>query len=185
MHIHIKICSRNILEVYEYDIMKLEYKDMIRLPSNNLRMIRIDKSNLSLCKNGAFGIKSMQGFLDKYPQLALGYAFNLDCNETMVGYLWVLFKGSSDNRFRVRDAQAMLSAVNVYPEYRGNGYVGQMINQVFDALNSSGYALNELRLGCRSNDKSALRGYQKVGFLTQYKKRYVRFLKLNILYPRV
>lgn len=94
-----------------------------------------------------------------------------------------MYKGGNDIEYKIRNIDAYIFDVYVNKAHRGSGYAGQMIRCVMDYLHSKG--IDTAYLAVALSNKSAIRAYEKVGFTTEYDRKFARVLKVNIPYHKL
>lgn len=91
-----------------------------------------------------------------------------------------MYKGGNDLEYKIRNVDAYIFDVYVNETFRGAGFAGEMIRCEMEHLHHNG--LETACLAVALSNKSAIRAYEKVGFVTAYDKKFARVLKINIPY---
>ena len=76
----------------------------------------------------------------------------------------MMYKGADDLEYRIRNIDAYIFDVYVNNQYRGKGYAGEMIRQLMEYLHGKG--INIAHLAVAKSNRSAIRAYEKTGFMT-------------------
>lgn len=97
-----------------------------------------------------------------------------------VGTIWVMYKGSDDLEYGIRNIDAYIFDVFVNEKHRGNGYAGEMIRQLMEYLHKKG--IESAHLEVAVSNTSAISAYKKTGFTTVKNCFFARIMKINIPY---
>ena len=106
-----------------------------------------------------------------------------DSDKNVVGTLSVMYKNGKDIEYRIRNADAFIYNVLTVPKYRGKGYAGEMLRLLSDYLHRK--SIDKAYLAVSTNNISAIRAYEKVGFQTEYDLSFIRILRVNIPYRQL
>lgn len=96
---------------------------------------------------------------------------------------FLFFKGAPlINRtvYRIRNVEALISCACVFKEYRGKSIANRMLGKVVELLWDEGGT--EMALGVRTDNKTAIRAYEKASFKVTDEKTYLRILRKNFPY---
>lgn len=179
----ITILGKKILHSYHHYIMSIKLKDFCPLRETGFLFREITTNDIDLLKRGDFAIQNMLPYLGKEKKYSTGLLCIDETTMQPVGYIWVVRRGGKEMVYKVRYAEALLSCVCVFKEYRGNNIANTLIGGIVDLLRREN--IEEVTLGVRTDNKSAIRAYQKAGFKIIDEKRYLRFLRMNFPYHSV
>ena len=180
----IKIFGKNIAQVYSHHIMEIEYGTVCEkvqsISPNSLRKIDPNKIEDELKPVGTtVTIPNLKRLMSSNIDLVEGFVFG-ETGGCSVGTIWVMYKGGNDLEYRIRNIDAYIFDVYVNEKYRGKGFAGEMICQLMDYLHEKG--IDSAQLAVSMTNKSAIRAYEKTGFVSMADKRFARVLKINIPY---
>ena len=94
-----------------------------------------------------------------------------------------MYRGGDHFQYRVRNIDALIYQIEVYPEFRGHGACGHMMRQTFKYLETRN--INDAYWSVRKNNKSAIKAYDKLDAKQVDRRRFLRVLKVNIPYCRI
>ncbi len=177
----IKILGKNILQIYQHHVMKLNYVDVAINERPNLSLRPIDQSTIEeeLQPIGTtVTITNLTHLLLKNGSLCEGFIFS-DIGRP-VGTIWVMYQGANDIEYRIRHIDAYIFDVYVNENYRGNGYAGEMLCLLMKYLHKRGIDCSYLAVA--KTNKSAIKAYKKAGFKSVADKKFARILRINIPY---
>lgn len=172
-----EVFGRRVVHFYHHFIMRMKVLDFRRINETGLRVRRIQMEDLPILAAGDFAIANMKKYLME-GQKTEGYLFFL--NEIAVGYLWIVKKGGKELSYKIETYDAFLSCVCVFPEFRGQNIVNEMIGYIVSRMKTLG--LSELGLGVNTDNIPAIRAYQKAGFEIVRERKYLRVLRRNFPY---
>ena len=182
----IKLFGKNIFQVYNHHIMRLEYSNMNCTPlSSELKLRKIDLHNIKeeLAPVGTtVAVANLDRLVKKNGSMCEGFIL-CDEHEKDVGTIWVMYKGTNDLEYRIRNIDAYIFDVFVNSSYRGKGYAGEMIRQLMEYLHTKG--IDSAHLAVSTKNISAIRAYEKAGFVTVCDHKFARVLKINIPYHKL
>ena len=175
----IKLFGKNICQFYKHHIMKLEYKETAANPDLNLCKINLDQIAEEL---KPIGTTVTVNNLNRLIQINIGRCegFKLLRGGYSIGTIWVMYKGSDDLEYRIRNIDAYIFDVFINNAYRGRGYAGEMIRQLMRYLHGKG--IDTAHLAVSVSNESAIRAYKKTGFTIVKDLNFARILKINIPY---
>lgn len=178
----IKLFGKNIVQMYSHDIMKLDYKVVSR-DSNclafSIREIDMNKIEYELELIGStISIPHLKRLVSKNKSLCEGFIF--ERMGKAIGTIWVMYKGANDLEYKIRNIDAYIFDVYVNESSRGNGYACEMVRYLMEYLHGKG--IETAHLAVATTNRSAIRAYEKTGFVTVSKRNFIRLLKVNIPY---
>lgn len=171
-----KILGKNIISTIDHDIMCLKFSE--NRTNGHINMI-CATNQPELLINGTYSAKLLLKILNNNKNLSDSFVFYND-SKNVIGTLSIVYRGGNDIEYKIRNVDAFMISVLVLPEYRGQGYVAEMINMTMDYLHNKG--IDEVYLAVSTNNTSAIKAYKKVGFFTVKHTNFVRVLRLNIPY---
>lgn len=175
----IKILGKNIFQVYKHHIMRLDYQATDCDSELVLRKINLDCIGEELKPIGTtVTVSNLMRLVRTNSGRCEG--FKLVNGEKPVGTIWVMYKGSDDLEYRIRNIEAYIFDVFVNDDYRGRGYAGEMIQKLMLYLHERG--INTAYLAVSTSNKSAIKAYIKTGFTTVRDTSFARILKINVPY---
>lgn len=157
----IKLFGKNILQFYKHHIMKIEYKDCSHDQRDSICKIDLDHIAEELSPIGTTVTISNLNHLVRM-NVGKCEGFKLVKGEKAVGTIWVMYKGSNDLEYRIRNIDAYIFDVFVNTTYRGHGFAGEMISQVMRYLHEMG--IDTAYLAVSTLNESAIKAYKKTGF---------------------
>lgn len=178
----IQIFGKNIFQIYTHHIMSLLYADLagnaerteLSLEAIDLQRIPEELASVGTTVTTA----NLERLVKKNGSLCEGFV--LKEKGRPIGTIWVMHKGGDDLEYRIRNIEAYIFDVYVNGKFRGKGYAGQMIRLLMEHLHQDG--IDQAYLAVSVKNISAIRAYEKAGFVKTGNKRFARFLKVNIPY---
>lgn len=179
----ITIKGRNLLTTYHHYIMRMNNKDMKRNEEyRKLNVVRITEENINLCDGAFYSVGSLKQFLSgEYIDKVEGYMILDPITEKCISYIWVAFPESDMYCYRIRRASGYLFRLSTFPEYRRQGYGGNLMRWVSDYVLRE-HGVDTLTFAVKTDNTTAIHCYERVGFAVIGEKRFVRFLRRNIPY---
>ena len=177
----IKLFNHNLFVFNDYIIYRADFSSL-PVVEKKLMMRSISLENVELCIKGDFSMERMQKYLQEKGDETEGFLF-FDGDEP-VGYLWIMYKGGNHFQYRVRNIEALIYQIEVFPEFRGQGICGIMMCQAFEYLKTH-KDINEAYWSVRNNNESALKAYNKLDANQVGRRRFFRILKINIPYCKI
>ena len=104
-----------------------------------------------------------------------------DQDGSVAGYCWIMKKGFQYELFRIKNTDAYVSECFVNSSYRGQGIAPAMLDEVCKQLRDKG--LKSLTLSVRSYNTSAIKCYEKAGFIYTKKYTIVKLPRHGIALP--
>lgn len=134
--------------------------------------IRVEKINEDILQN-----LPKQSFcnLEKRLRMGAGVMGIYAIDGPIMGFGCVQRKGQRGDYFYIRNCDVYISDLFIYPEYRGNGIMGEFLRYIISEKGT-------YRLCVRSNNGAAIRCYKKMGFYQIDKKVLLRIYK-DISFP--
>ena len=175
----IKLFGKNLYQFYKHHIMCLDYKDDVT--SSNLTLCKIDLNHIAEEINPigtTVTIRNLTRLVRKNAGKCEGFKFIKE--EESIGTIWVMYRGSDDLEYRIRNFDAYIFDVFVNEAHRGHGYAGEMIHQLMNYLHERG--IDTACLAVSASNESAVKAYSKAGFRLIKDLRFARILKVNIPY---
>ncbi len=177
----IKLRNHNFFVFNDYIIYRANFNDISK-SNANLDMRKISSDNVELCSKGDFSMARMRKYLKEKVGETEGFLFFN--GDEPVGYLWIMYRGGNHFQYRVRNIDALIYHIEVFPDFRGNGICGLMMRQTFEYLQSK-RNITCAYWSVRKNNISAIRSYDKLGATQVKRKRFIRLLKINIPYCKI
>ena len=175
----IKLFGKNILQYYKRHIMSLNYQATEYDSELTLCKIDLDSIAEEIKPIGTtVSVRNLIHLVRMNSGKCEG--FKLVDGETSLGTIWVMYKGSDDLEYRIRNIEAYIFDVFVNNEYRGQGYAGEMIRQLMRYLHGRG--IDKAYLAVSTSNNSAMKAYKKSGFVIVKDLSFIRVLKINIPY---
>jgi len=166
---------KNAVHLYRHFIMELVFRadDNLSIKNHtNLSVEEVTQDNLALC-SGSFNLKYT--YKRKYAKNC--HRLLLRDGKQVLGYACLSLKGGRDRMYKVKECDAYIYDVFVFPEHRGKRYVSFLLNALIEeSLGCEG----TVRLCVRINNVSAQKAYQHMGFQIIAKKSFLRILRINI-----
>ena len=175
----LKLFGKNIFQIYRHHIMRIDYRDIVT--DSDLHLVKIDLGDIAeeLEPIGTtVTVQNLNRLVCKNDGRCEGFKFVK--GDYSRGTIWVMYKGSDDLEYRIRNIDAYIFDVFVNPKYRGNGYAGEMIRQLMCYLHEKG--IETAHLAVSVSNESAIKAYKKTGFSNERDCSFARVLKINIPY---
>lgn len=172
--------NHNLFVFNDYIIYRADFST-ITWAEAQFEMKKITFDNVDLCSKGDFSMERMRQYLKEKADETEGFLF-FD-GDHPVGYLWIMYRGGDHFQYRVRNIDALIYQIEVYPEFRGHGACGHMMRQTFKYLETRN--INDAYWSVRKNNKSAIKAYDKLDAKQVDRRRFLRVLKVNIPYCRI
>lgn len=176
----ISIGGKNIINQYHHYIMTLRLDDYVSLECKGYEFRCITLNDIDILKKGDFAIQNMLPYLKQEKQYSTGLLCIEEKTKQPVGYIWVIRRGGNEMVYRIRNVEALISCVCVFKEYRGKNIANRLLGKVVELLRDEGGT--EVALGVRTDNKNAIRAYEKAGFKVTDEKNYLRILRKNFPY---
>jgi len=175
----LKMFGKNIFQIYKHHIMRLDYKESEANPDLALEKIDLARIDEELRPIGTtVTVQNLARLVRRNQGKCEG--FKLVRDGRPVGTIWVMYKGSDDLEYRIRNIDAYIFDVFVNADERGNGYAGEMIRQLMQYLHGKG--IETAHLAVSVSNESAIKAYAKAGFSNVRDCEFARLLKMNIPY---
>ncbi len=182
----IRIFGKNVFQIYDHFIMKIDHdavKDRTASSGHILRAADMSNISAELQPVGTtVTAENLKRLVSANKGKCEGFVF-CEPGGRSVGTIWVMYRGTNDIEYRIRDIDAYIFDIYVNEAYRGNGYAGEMICQLMNRLYDKG--INSAFLAVSKKNNSAVKAYVKTGFKTVDEKRFARILKINIPYHKL
>ena len=170
---------RGIISFRHHYIMKITFSDILRDESDvNLDLIKVSKESELI--DGTYTTGLQKKLIDENIGKCETYILKDMTAPKSIGIVSVMLKGGDELEYRIRNIDAFIYNVMIDKSVRGRGYAGVMIKMLGLELKSK--SINEAYLAVSTDNTSAIRAYQKVGFEVVGEKWFVRTLKRNIPY---
>lgn len=127
-------------------------------------------------------VKNLELLVQKNNEKCEGFVLSDEAGKS-VGTIWVMYKGTDDLEYRIRNIDAYIFDVYVNSSYRGKGYAGEMIRQLMEYLRAEN--IDSAHLAVSTKNDKAIRAYEKAGFSTVHDRSFARVLKINIPYYKL
>ena len=174
-------------QIYAYYDHYLMYFDLNKIDAE----YSIDKwgidvitlNNVDKCANECFSLGRMKKYLLNNRSSVEGFLFQ-DKNKEKAGFMWLMYPKCNEFQYKVRNVDAFIFDVFVFPQFRGCGLCGHMFQYVFDHLKRNEKKI--IALGVRTDNTSAIRAYEKAGGVIKARKRFIQLVhRYNIPYYSV
>lgn len=176
----IRLFGKNVISTFNHHIMSLQYSSNIAA-TNKLVMECITEQPDKMI-DGTYSVETAKALLAKNKGKCDVFIFH-DSNENVVGTLSVMYKNGNDIEYKIRKADAFIYNVLTDEKHRGRGYAGEMLRLLSEYLH--GKSIDKAYLAVSTNNTSAIRAYEKIGFVTEYDSSFIRVLKVNIPYRQL
>lgn len=182
----IKCFDCNLIEVTHHYL--IEFNDFTNEPNvdflqSQVSIENIDETNFNLLENPVYKLKDLSAILKRNKRYSIGILINVDGN--VAGMIWGLLRGGKDNQYKVINSDFYLHHLYIFPEYRGKGLGGYMINAIYKEACMMGHEIKTVSGAVRTNNEPAIRSYKKVGCIMERKKTFVTVGKINIPSPKI
>ena len=175
----IKLFGKNIFQFYKHHIMRLDYQAADCDSELTLCKINLDCIGEELKPIGTtVTVSNLTRLVGENSGKCEG--FKLVKGEKAIGTIWVMYKGSDDLEYRIRNIDAYIFDVFINATYRGNGYAGEMIHRLMYYLHEKG--IETAYLAVSVANENAIKAYKKTGFVNVKDLSFARVLKINIPY---
>ncbi len=175
----VQLFGKNIISYFKHHIMALSYENR-----NDIKMDLVMESVTDCTEkmiDGPYSINMASRIVKRNKGKCEVFVFYYCGVE--VGTLSVMYKGGNDIEYKIRNTDAFIYNVSTLEKYRGRGYAVVMINMLMDYLHNN--SINTVYLAVSTNNTSAIRCYQKAGFVKKYDSSFIRVLKINIPYKTI
>lgn len=170
-----KLFGRQLFFKFHHFIYEFAVDD--KTPNCNLKYEKV-VDNLERIDIGYFSLRMLKNVLRKNSNTSECFAF-IDSEGLTVGFVLICYKGAKDIHYRVKDADAFITALGVFPEYRGKGYSQEILKGIVDICRLKG--LRKLKLSVDSNNYAAINAYEKFGFIKIGDKKFFRITAIDFL----
>ena len=174
----ITLFGKKILGTYVHYIMRLDYGKMQGNQRAELKMHCITDNPEKMID--AVFTKALSEKITKQNQKKCDEFIFSNVLDEIVGTVSVMYRDGNDIEYRIRNIDAFIYNVYTIASERGKGYAGSMIRLLMEMLHEKG--IDQAYLCVRTNNESAIRAYQKLGFVTEGTKCFIRFMGINIPY---
>ena len=175
----IKVFGKNLISTYHHIIMSLP-SDSMSAPLNSLSIECITNQPEKMI-NGTYSIDTAKYLLSNNSGRCDVFIYH-DTDNNTIGTLSVMYRGGDDIEYKIRNIDAFIYNVYTEEKYRGNGYAKEMICLLMKYLDGKSQFINEVYLAVSTNNSSAIRAYEKAGFIKRSESSFIRILKINIPY---
>lgn len=172
----LKLFNKTLIEYFDHYVLKLSIDDF-KVTDNELKMIRINKDNLSEVGNAA-GNTTGRWIKEDYP-FAEGYCFYNSLDE-QIGSCWVMYKGGDEKLYRIRNTDSFIFRLEVNEQHRGKGYSKMIMKDMITAIKKRD--CKDVTLVCAVKNSVALSLYQNLGMKIVDRKRFFRIGNVNVPY---
>lgn len=170
---------QGIISFRHHYIMKITFADSLKDESDvNLDLVKVSKESELI--DGTYTTGLQKKIINENVGKCETYILKDMITQNSIGIVSVMLKGGDELEYKIRDIDAFIYNVMINESVRGRGYAGVMIKKLGLALKSKN--INEAYLAVSTDNPSAIRAYQKVGFEVVGEKLFMRTLKRNIPY---
>lgn len=135
-------------------------------------------SNIEDVNMGYFSLNMLRRVLEKNPEKTECYLFR-DAKAEKVGFALLSFRGAREIHYRIRDTDAFITALGVFPSQRGKGFSQEILQSISSICIKRGFHV--LKLAVDQNNHIAINSYEKFGFIKQQSKHFYRVLGVDFL----
>ena len=175
-----KIFGRQLFFKFNHLIYKHEVKNVFN--NSNLCYAKI-VDNLEKINMGYFSIRMLEKVLKKNKTLSECYMFTTKDKFEIVGFALVCFKGAKEIHYRIKNTDAFITALGVFPAFRGRGYSQDILNGVEKICAQKNVSI--IKLAVDYDNIKAIGAYEKFGFKKCDNKRFIRLLGVDFLSNKV
>lgn len=174
----IKFLGRNIWTFYNQSIMNLSRSSAVYNCSlDNIECKPMTDETLTDCI-GEFSIEYIKTLKNKFSDKFLGLV--LYHKGEFCGYICGLMPQSREIQYRIKKCEFFVKYVFVAPEFRGKRIASELFRRLFEKTDA-----RSVTFAVRKNNYSAMKAYLAMGAKVVAKRKFVRFLKVNIPYYSV
>ena len=179
----IVLFGKNIFRIYQHHIMEIRYETLCKYKSVcKFKLQEIDTDSIGSeieLVGSTISLRNLERAVKNNKSFVKGFIFKNSAG-CKAGTIWVMFRGGNDIEYKIRNIEAYIFNVYVNQAYRGNGFAGEMIYQLMNILHLKG--IENAYLAVSIKNSSAIKAYEKVGFVNVYDRKFARVLKINIPY---
>lgn len=146
--------------------------------NNDYELKRVD--NLSELIDGTYSIELQKRIISNNEGKCETYICKDVKTNKRIGILSVMYKGGNELEYRIRKVDVFIYNLMVVQEYRGMGIAREMIEALGEIMKSKSF--NEMYLAVSKDNLSAIKAYNKAGFIIESEKKFIRFIMHNIPY---
>ncbi len=157
--------------VYEYDLQDKTAESKLACEKIVNDFARIDI--------GYFSMPMLEKVLRKNPDNSECYMFLSGDRQRIVGFALISYKGAKEIHYRIKNADAFITALGIFRSERGKGYSQELLKCVANICHSKG--MKCLRLAVDSDNVTAIRAYEKFGFIKYREKKFIRIAGIDFL----
>ena len=166
--------KRQLYAYYDHYLMYFDLsKNHTKYSCDSYSIESISLSNVEKCINESFAWGKMRSYLLNNRESVEGFLFQ-DKNEERAGFMWLMYPKCNEFQYKVRNVDAFIFDVFVFPKFRGCGLCGSMFQYAFDHIKEKGKTT--VALGVRTDNASAIRAYEKAGGVIKSRKRFIQLV---------
>ncbi len=180
---NITFLGKRIVHNYHHYIMTLNLDQFKGIKCDGYKYREVTRGDIEILGQGEFSVANMLPYLASEKKYSTGLLFFDKKNGNPVGYIWVIRRGGNEMSYRIRNIDGLISCVCVFKEYRGQNIANLMLSKIVGLLEEEG--CTSVSLGVNTDNVSAIRAYEKAGFIVTGEKKYLRMLRKNIPYHTV
>lgn len=174
----ITVFGKRVFSIYVHDIMRISYRKNNIKQNTDLSFMNVT-NDYKRMRKGTYNVQTAQRIVKKNSGKCDVFVF-FNENKEYVGTLSIMYKGGHELEYKINTVEAFIYNVYVEEEYRVNGYLSQMIWLIMNELSRKG--INSAYLAVSKNNYSAIRAYNKAGFIREKSSMFFRVLRINIPY---
>lgn len=158
--------------VYEYNVStknNIETPFVVEKVTNNVQDLDM----------GYFSIRMLKKVLSKNPHRSEAYIFREKNSMSIIGFVLITYKGAKEIHYKIKEADAFITALGIFPNFRGNGYSQSILEYANYICLINGY--HKLKLVVDYNNYVAIKAYEKFGFIKICEKKFFRIMGIDFL----
>ena len=117
--------------------------------------------------------------LKKNPDCSEAYLFREERENRIIGFALISYKGAKEIHYRIKNADAFITAIGVFPEFRGCGYSQSILSCINNICLKK--ELHLLRLVVDYDNNIAIKSYEKFGFKKIGERKFIRVMGIDFL----
>ena len=172
----IKIFGRQPFFVFHHIIYEYKVSE-----KNNKQKLMVEKitDNINEADMGYFSMRMLKKVLVKNKNKSEGYLFKNENGSSVIGFAIICYRGAKEMHYRIKNADAYISALGVFPAFQGKGYSQIILNLINSICFEKGF--ESLKLAVDNNNYIAIKSYEKFGFKRSESKKFIRMLGIDLL----
>lgn len=170
---------RGIISFRHHYIMRIIFDDFLEEEvCSNLILERVSDDAELIA--GTYSVKLQKKILNVNMGKCDTFILKENNTNDSIGILSIMYKGGDELEYKIRDIEAFIYNVMIAEAFRGKGFAGIMVKMLGVQLKKKG--IREAYLAVSTDNYSAIKAYQKMGFEKIAEKKFVRTLRKNFPY---